>query len=74
MPIGVTGPESPVSMTTSMALAVMPLTPGLRNFGSQGMWSSEPLRVGGNLLNLGRLLAVDVEDEGLHAPLMPRAS
>ena len=40
MPIGVTGPESPVSITTSMALAVMPFTSGLRNSGSYGMWSS----------------------------------
>ncbi len=40
MPTGVTGPESPVSMTTSIALAVIPCTPGLRYFGSHGMRSS----------------------------------
>ena len=30
MPIGVIGPESPISTTTSMAVAVMPRTPSLR--------------------------------------------
>ena len=40
MPIGVIGPESPVSNTTSMALAVIPVTLSLRYFGSQGMRSS----------------------------------
>jgi hypothetical protein len=40
IPIGVIGPQSPVSTTTSMALAVMPRTSGLRYFGSHGMWSS----------------------------------
>ena len=30
MPMGVRGPASPISMTTSMALAVMPVTPALR--------------------------------------------
>src|SRR5512141_3464480 len=37
IPTGVTGPESPVSITVSIALAVMPRTPGLRYLGSQGM-------------------------------------
>src|SRR5215468_11152785 len=37
MPTGVTGPESPVSTTTSMALAVMPCTPCLRYLASHGM-------------------------------------
>src|SRR5512142_1823349 len=37
MPTGVLGPEAPVSMTVSIALAVMPRTPGLRYFGSHGM-------------------------------------
>ena len=40
MPTGVTGPESPVSVTTSMALATMPVTLGLRYCGSQGIRSS----------------------------------
>ena len=39
-PIGVTGPTSPVSITTSIALATMPWTSGLRYFGSNGMRSS----------------------------------
>jgi hypothetical protein len=30
MPTGVIGPDSPVSMTTSMAFAVMPCTPCFR--------------------------------------------
>ena len=51
MPIGVTGPESPVSMTTSMALAVMPVTFGLRYFGVARHVVLEPLRVGGELLD-----------------------
>src|SRR5213080_1336085 len=38
IPIGVIGPQSPVSMTTSMALAVIPRTLDLRYFASQGMW------------------------------------
>jgi hypothetical protein len=40
MPIGVTGPESPVSTTTSIALAVTPSTFGLRKRGSHGIRSS----------------------------------
>ncbi len=40
MPTGVIGPESPVSITTSMAVAVMPFTPALRNSGAHGMRSS----------------------------------
>src|SRR5262245_24632751 len=40
MPIGLTGPVRPVSMTTSMALATMPVTLGLRYLASYGMWSS----------------------------------
>src|ERR1700674_1392716 len=40
MPTGVMGPASPVSMTTSMALAVMPCTLGLRYFASHGIRSS----------------------------------
>ena len=49
MPIGVTGPESPVSTTTSMALATMPFTIGLRNFASYGMWSSNHCALSANL-------------------------
>jgi hypothetical protein len=49
MPIGVTGPESPVSITTSMALATMPFTIGLRNFASYGMWSSNHCALSANL-------------------------
>ena len=63
MPIGVTGPESPVSITTSMALAVMPCTPCFRYFAIPRHPILEPLRVGGELLDLRRLLVVDVEDE-----------
>ena len=40
MPTGVIGPESPVSMTTSMALAVMPRTPCFLYWSAQGMRSS----------------------------------
>src|SRR4029078_10174986 len=36
IPTGVTGPESPDSTTTSMALAVIPRTPVLRYLGSHG--------------------------------------
>ena len=49
MPIGVTGPESPVSITTSIALATMPLTLGLRYFASYGMWSSNHCALSANL-------------------------
>ena len=63
MPIGVTGPESPVSITTSMALAVMPWTPCFRYFGIPRHPILEPLRVGGELLDLRGLLGVDVEDQ-----------
>ena len=45
IPIGVTGPESPVSTTTSIALAEMPVTPCFRYRGSHGMSVFEPLRV-----------------------------
>src|SRR5580704_5176136 len=40
IPTGVIGPESPVSMTISIALAVMPLTPAFRYLGSHGIRSS----------------------------------
>src|SRR5215218_8198786 len=40
MPIGVIGPQSPVSSTTSIALAVIPFTSGLRYAFNQGIWSS----------------------------------
>ena len=36
-PIGMTGPASPVPTTTSIALAAIPWTLGLRYFASQGM-------------------------------------
>jgi hypothetical protein len=39
-PIGVIGAASPLSMTTSIARAVTPVTFGLRYFGSQGIRSS----------------------------------
>ena len=39
-PMGVIGPASPVSMTTSTARAVTPVTRGLRYFGAQGIRSS----------------------------------
>jgi len=38
--MGVSGPESPLSTTTSIALALTPVTSALRYFGSHGMWSS----------------------------------
>src|SRR5678815_2677444 len=44
IPIGVTGPESPVSTITSMALATMPLTLALWYFGSAGAVSYTHLR------------------------------
>ena len=65
MPIGVTGPESPVSTTTSMALATMPWTFGLRYFGSHGMWSSNHCAFSASFLMRAGLLLVDVEDERL---------
>ena len=65
MPIGVTGPESPVSTTTSIALATMPCTLGLRYFGIPRHAVLEPLRVVGELLDALRLLLVDVEDQRL---------
>ncbi len=40
IPTGVMGPDSPVSITTSMARAVTPVTPGFRNAGSHGIRSS----------------------------------
>src|SRR5215203_2979522 len=40
MPTGVIGPESPVSISTSIAVADTPRTWGFRYFGSHGMWSS----------------------------------
>ena len=46
---GVTGPESPVSMTTSIALATMPRTAGLRYFASNGMRSSNHCALSANL-------------------------
>ena len=63
MPTGVIGPESPVSMTTSMALAVTPWTPCLAVLRIPRHVVFEPLRVRGDRLDLRRLLAVDVEDE-----------
>ena len=69
MPIGVIGPDSPVSITTSMALAVMPLTSGLRNSGRKRHVVLEPLGVDGQLLDLHGLLPVDVEDQRLPGAL-----
>ena len=65
MPIGVTGPESPVSITTSMALATMPLTLGLAVLRVVRHVVLEPLRVVGELLDALGLLLVDVEDQRL---------
>ena len=63
MPTGVTGPESPVSTTTSIALATIPWTFGLRYFGVPRHAVLEPLRVVGQLPDAARLLLVHVEHE-----------
>ncbi len=69
MPTGVTGPESPVSTITSMALATMPWTLGLRYFGVPRHAILEPLRVGGEGLDALRLFLVDVEHQAFPAAL-----
>ena len=43
MPIGVTGPESPVSTITSIDRAEMPFTSAFLKRSSYGMWSSNHL-------------------------------
>ena len=50
-------------MTTSMAFAVMPWTPGFPVLRIPGHPVLEPLGAGGDLPDPGGLLAVDVEDE-----------
>ena len=63
MPIGVTGPASPVSMTTSMTFAVIPCTFSLQYCGSHGMRSSNHCASAGELLDGGGLGRVHVIDE-----------
>ncbi len=65
MPIGVTGPASPVSMTTSMTLAVTPWTFSLQYCAIPRHVALEPLRFGSELLDGRGLGRVDVIDERL---------
>ena len=65
MPIGVTGPDSPVSITTSMALAMMPCHARPCGIRVPGHAVLEPLGVVRQLLESAGLLLVDVEDHRL---------
>ena len=68
MPTAEVGPASPVSTTTSIALATMPLTFGLRYFGIPGHAVLEPLRVVRERSDPPGLFLVHVEDDRLPRP------
>ena len=63
MPIGVIGPASPVSMTTSMTFAVTPWTFSLQYLRVPGHVVFEPLGFGGQFLNRCRFGPVDVVNQ-----------
>src|SRR4026208_2046668 len=74
MPIGVTGPESPVSTITSMALATMPLTLALWYLASAGDWSSNHWALSPIFLMISVFSGLIEKTSASQLPLMPRGS
>jgi hypothetical protein len=74
MPTGVIGPESPVSMITEMARALMPTTFSFLYSSAQGMRSSNHCACWASLAIASVLAGLRKLTTASHAPFCPRAS